>query len=259
MATEPMAAATLYCEKCNKVMNEDNFYQYRTGGKVEICKKCLTMHINNFEPETFLWILEKLDYPYVEEEWNSLRDRAFAKNPLQMNGMSVFGKYLSKMKLRQWKDYGYADSEQIRREIDAKKNALKKIDEINRDEYEKLLKRKLENGEISEAQYMTLADSETMYKEMNANMVHNPTAGAIIAGKPNGLAPSFSSFMAEEELADPSSDLTQEDKVYLAMKWGRFYKPSEWVELERHYTEMINSFDIQDADTTSALILICKT
>ena len=41
-----------------------------------------------------------MDVPYVPEEWNVLRDRAFAKNP-NLTGMSVFGKYLSKMKLRQ--------------------------------------------------------------------------------------------------------------------------------------------------------------
>lgn len=66
-------------------------------------------------------------------------------------------------------------------------------------------------------------------------------------------------FMSEDELIDPASELTIEDKMYLAMKWGRLYKPNEWVELERKYTEMMNSFDIQDSDTTGTLILICKT
>jgi len=60
-------------------------------------------------------------------------------------------------------------------------------------------------------------------------------------------------------LPDPASELTQEDKVYLAMKWGRTYQMSELVELERNYNEMMNSFDIQDADTINTLILICKT
>jgi len=30
-----------------------------------------------------------------------------------MNGMSVVGKYLSKMKLKQWKNYCWADSEKL--------------------------------------------------------------------------------------------------------------------------------------------------
>ena len=45
----------------------------------------------------------------------------------------------------------------------------------------------------------------------------------------------------------------------LAMKWGRLYKPSEWVELEKKYKEMMNSFDIQDSDTEGTLLVICKT
>jgi hypothetical protein len=65
--------------------------------------------------------------------------------------------------------------------------------------------------------------------------------------------------MSEDELIDTSADLTDEDKLYLAMKWGRLYKPYEWVELERIYNEMTESFDIQDADTVNTLVLICKT
>jgi len=42
-----------------------------------------------------------------------LRDRAYAKNPQKMNGMSVVGKYLSKMKLKQWKNYSWADSDKL--------------------------------------------------------------------------------------------------------------------------------------------------
>ena len=67
------------------------------------------------------------------------------------------------------------------------------------------------------------------------------------------------SAIVQGEFENAISELTQEDKVYLAMKWGSLYKPAEWIELERKYNEMTNSFDIQDADTTNTLILICKT
>lgn len=66
-------------------------------------------------------------------------------------------------------------------------------------------------------------------------------------------------FMREDQITDLGANLTEEDKIYLAMKWGRLYKPHEWVVLERSYDEMIRSFDIQDADTINSLILICKT
>ena len=65
--------------------------------------------------------------------------------------------------------------------------------------------------------------------------------------------------MPEDDLIDLGEELTEDDKKYLAMKWGRLYKPAEWVELEKTYKEMTESFDIQDADTINTLILICKT
>lgn len=94
------------CAKCGKPRDEEKyFYSYRNGRKAEQCKDCLTMFVNNFQPETFTWILEKLDYPYLDFEWNALRDKAFAKNP-NLNGQSVLGRYISKMHLSQYKGYG---------------------------------------------------------------------------------------------------------------------------------------------------------
>ena len=104
------------CQKCKRKLKEIQFYTYKDGTKTELCKQCLTMHIDNFDPSTFLWLLEKMDVPYIEGEWNVLRDRAYAKDPLKMNGMSVFGKYLSKMKLNQWKKYSWADTEKLQEE-----------------------------------------------------------------------------------------------------------------------------------------------
>jgi hypothetical protein len=56
-----------------------------------------------------------MDVPYIPVEWNVLRDKAFAKDPYKMNGMSVIGKYLAKMKLKQWNKYGYKDTEKIQK------------------------------------------------------------------------------------------------------------------------------------------------
>jgi len=41
--------------------------------------------------------------------------------------------------------------------------------------------------------------------------------------------------MAEEDIPDLGADLTEEDKKYLVMKWGRYYTPQEWVQLETFY------------------------
>ena len=109
-----------FCSKCRRTMASVNFYTLKSGEKSDMCKNCETMHINNYEPETFLWLLEKYDVPYIPSEWNVLRDRAYQKDPYKMNGMSVFGKYISKMKLKQWKNFNYADSEMLQRQEEEK-------------------------------------------------------------------------------------------------------------------------------------------
>ena len=236
------------CQKCGKVMDEEaQFYLRKDGTRMDLCKKCLTLHIDNFNPETFLWILKDMDLPYIPEEWNVLRDRAFAKNP-NLNGMSVFGKYLSKMKLKQWKQYGWEDSEKLQALNAEKKKAV----EAEREKYEEHLKEQLESGEITESQYKTLVSTSTQNQEQLY-------AQPIVTDAVDNPFGDGSGFMPEDDLVDLGEELTEDDKMYLVMKWGRLYKPAEWIELEKTYKEMTESFDIQDADTINTLILICKT
>ena len=53
--------------------------------------------------------------------------------------------------------------------------------------------------------------------------------------------------------------LTDEDKLALRIKWGKTYKPDEWVQLEKLYNEMMESYDIQSAGHIDTLKMICKT
>jgi len=55
------------------------------------------------------------------------------------------------------------------------------------------------------------------------------------------------------------AELTDEDRLYLRLKWGKAYKPDEWIELENLYNEMMESYDIQTAGHIDTLKLICKT
>ena len=243
--------ASRLCVKCGKSMDENTqFYTYKNGEKTDMCKKCLTMHIDNFNPDTFLWLLEKMDVPYVPEEWNVLRDRAFAKSP-NLNGMSVFGKYLSKMKLKQWKEYSWADTERLK----ALKEERNKIQLAEKEKFEAQIKEQFDNGEITEAQYKTLMSTETQNEDYymgTGPVLHIPAEAAN-----NPFLEQ--NFIDASLLPDPATQLTEDDKIYLAMKWGRLYTPADWIELEKNYNEMMNSFDIQDADTINTLVLLCKT
>ena len=107
---------TYYCDKCHKTMTADSFYvsnnkeKYKNDGVLNQCKKCITMHVDNWDPNTYLWILQECDVPYIPDEWNRLMER-YAKDASKVTGSTILGRYLSKMKLKQYKDYRWKDNE----------------------------------------------------------------------------------------------------------------------------------------------------
>ena len=244
-------AETLSCKKCGRQLKETEFYTDRNKKKLDLCKKCMTMHVDNFDPQTFLWILQQVDIPYVPNEWEIIRNKAIeSKGPDSLNGMSVVGKYISKMKLKQWKDYHWEDTDKLMAQLEERQKAQM----AEQQEYLDDIKEKYENGEISEAEYKTLATSEEKYN----NYLNNPSPVTKVISDTDNF--NEANFLKEDDvIPDLAKELTDDDRKALAIKWGRLYKPTEWIELESMYTEMMNSFDIQDADTINTLILLCKT
>ena len=172
LGQEADASGKCSCKRCGKKMAQINFYTYKDGSKCQMCKPCLTAHIDNFNPDTYLWILEKMDVPYIPSEWNVLRNKAFAKDPKKMNGMSVIGKYLAKMKLKQWNQYCYADTERLQKE--AEDSQVQKTEEELQEQkkFEAELKEKFQAGEISEAEYQTLENSIHLCNKYMESFLH---------------------------------------------------------------------------------------
>ena len=264
------ATEKLTCSRCGKKMAEINFYTYRDGSKCEMCKACLTAFIDNFDPSTFVWILEKMDVPYIPQEWNSLRDRAYAKDPLKMNGMSVIGKYLAKMKLKQWNSYYFKDSDRIQEQLYKEDDNKQKKTEQQKKQFQEQIKEKFDKGQISQAEYKTLVSTETQNEDFNATFRGDAITGVNISNinQNNPYMQALGqlknpyqqdNFIPESDLTDLGADLTQQDKVYLAMKWGRLYTPSQWVSLQKMYKQFMDSFDIQGAARIDTLKKICKT
>lgn len=225
---------TYYCKTCNRTMDEGQFYlskrldKYPQNGKLPECKKCITRHVNNWDPKTYLWILEEIDVPYIEDEWNTLVER-YCKDRSKVTGMTVLGRYLSKMKLKQFRDYSWADTEKIKAEKEAHKR-----DVMARQGY---------SGEEIEA-----AIAAGTLPEKPEGWDEKPDEVADEAPSMDMLEPAFF-----------NDDLTEEDKKHLTIKWGKTYKPYEWVQLEKYYQEMMQSFDIQTPSHEDYLRLICKT
>lgn len=231
-------AETYYCEKCNRTMNGTEFYssnnleKYPNDGKFPVCKKCMTMHVDNWNPDTYLWILQEADVPYVPDEWNKLMEK-YGRDPQSMTGMTILGRYLSKMKLKQFKDYRWKDTEFLQ--------------QMANNKLEQTMKRQgYDAQQIATAiEKSSIAIPEGELKE------------PVYAPPPN--APTEDYFAQQSGKVEQELDLTDEDRTYLRLKWGKTYKPEEWVKLEQLYEEMMASYDIQGAGHKDTLKLICKT
>ena len=233
-------AESFYCEKCNRTMNADQFYgsnnlEKYPEGKMKQCKKCMTMHVDNFNPDTYLWILQECDVPYVPEEWNKLL-ASYARDKSKLTGMTVLGRYLSKMKLKQFKEYRWKDTEFLQ--------------ELANNKIEQTMKRQgYEAAEIAQAIATSTFSVPQGVLEQPVYQEDNPF-----------LASGNDDYFAQQSGADDfDDDLTEEDRTYLRLKWGKTYKPEEWIRLEQLYEEMMSSYDVQGAGHIDTLKLVCKT
>lgn len=221
-----------YCKKCGKTMDDTQFYtsknleKYPPDGKMDICKKCLTMHVDNWNPETYKWILQEIDVPYIKEEWNSLLEK-YGKDPKKVTGLTIIGRYLSKMKLKQWNKYTWADTETLEKDSIDKKVLNMKAQGFTEDEIQE-----------------QLSIDRTPPKPKELEDVQAPV------GTPEYEDP--------EEDDDFGDQLTEEDKLVLRLKWGRGYSWEERVRMEQLYNDMMSSYDIQGAGHKDTLIMVCK-
>ena len=231
---------TYYCEKCNRTMSGDSFYssnnleKYPNDGKFPQCKKCMTMHVDNWNPDTYLWILQEADVPYIPDEWNKLM-MSYARDGKKTSGMTILGRYLSKMKLKQYKDYRWKDTDFLQQMANSKiEQAMKRqgygaaeiADAIQKATFE------VPQGELQEPTFVTPEEQNQFLQE---------------------------DYFDRNQDSDFDDDLTDEDRTYLRLKWGKTYKPEEWIRLEQLYNEMMDSYDIQSAGHIDTLKLICKT
>lgn len=231
-------AETYYCEKCNRTMNSTEFYssnnleKYPNDGKFPVCKKCMTMHVDNWNPDTYLWILQEADVPYVPDEWNKIMEK-YGRDPQSMTGMTILGRYLSKMKLKQFKNYRWKDTEFLQ--------------QMANNKLEQTMKR-----QGYDAQQIA-----TAIEKSSITIPEGKLKEPVYALPPN--APTEDYFAQQSGEVEQELDLTDEDRTYLRLKWGKTYKPEEWVKLEQLYEEMMASYDIQGAGHKDTLKLICKT
>lgn len=236
---------TFFCDKCQRTMRGTEFYgsnnlEKYPEGKLHQCKKCLTMHVDNWDSSTYMWILEECDVPYIPEEWNKLLQK-YASEGKTITGTTILGRYLAKMKLKQFRDYRFKDTEFLQQMADHK--------------VEETMKR----------QGYEAAEIAKVIEQSHISAPERPTPPPLTIPNSNntdsvslGTEDYFAEQNSEYDI-DIAADLTDDDKRYLLLKWGKSYTPEEWVKLEQLYNEMMQSYDIQSAGHIDNLKLLCKT
>ena len=234
-----METKQYYCEKCNRTMGAEQFYssnnleKYPNDGKFLQCKKCITMHVDNWNPDTYLWILQEADVPYIPDEWNKLMAK-YARDPKKVSGMTILGRYLSKMKLKQYQDYRWKDTDFLQELANNKIEQTMKRQGFSAAEITQAIEKasfSIPEGELQEPVYNTTPQDVEQVED----------------------------YFADPHENDFIEDLTEEERIYLRLKWGKTYKPEEWIKLEQLYNEMMESYDIQSAGHIDNLKLVCKT
>lgn len=231
----------IYCQKCHKTLKRGEFYQsnnlekYPDGGTIPICKKCLTMHVDNWNPETFTPILKEVDVPYIPEEWNKLLE-SYGKDKRKVTGMTILGRYLSKMKLKQFKDYRWKDTEFL----------------------QELAEKRLR--ESMERQGKDIQEITTAIEEQKAVIPEKSFEEVVFAeGAPaEDTTSPFGFTQPDQGQTATELGLTEEDVLYLKLRWGKSYTPEDWIWLERFYRNFEKTYDIQTAGHKDTLMKLAK-
>lgn len=258
----------MLCSRCGKNKLLKNFWKKKTGERLDICRDCITMFVDNRDPSTFRWILEEFDVPYVEHSWVELTNKKYLANPSKFGPSSVIGTYIRSMSLGQWQNYRYIDSDKLNKEYREEKA---KEREFIKSQAVENRRRQLQNaysrGEITYAELRTKC-SEDIVIPPNA-MEAEVTLDDLVVDKPLDSEEPYALGSAEDpDLQFVSTiddaerqieeELTDEDIKYLSVKWGTLYKPSEWVYMEKLYDEYAAENELT-TDRRDSLKKICKT
>lgn len=130
--------------------------------------------------------------------------RKYGQNRAEVTGTTILGRYISKMRLKQYKDYRWKDTEFLQ--------------ELANHRIEETMKRQgysaAEIAEAIEKGYAPAPEAPIIIEEPKEEKENDPFGWG-------GINPNTETLSAEE------MGLTDEDVAYLRLKWGNLYKPEE--------------------------------
>lgn len=219
-------AKKIHCSHCQRYFKRSDFYIDKNGNPMTRCKQCMASLIDLNSPSTVMNILEEIDIPFIPYEWNTLRERyeytekngQKTRNPRA--NQSVLGRYIGKMKLTQFKDLVFADTDKLVKEYEDETEIQK---EKVLDEVRQMLDAGYDPSQVFEMmQGKDMDDAEKVAQD------------------------DFGVSLTKDQLRD------------LKMKWGSLYTEEELIRLETFYSEMHESYDISSASHEDYLKQIVK-
>ena len=225
----PKGEGKFFCPTCRKTMEARQFFKTKREGKypagyLQECKSCATMAIDDRDPTTFLSLLKEIDVPYIPKEWRKL---LVNKDP---KGGSIFGKYVSKMRINQFKKYGWADSKNLLE--DEKENLMSALRQSEQSETE---------AEKKAEELLDITTAPVPESKAQARVL-SPSADVMY-----GLTPETSKY-----------DLTQKEIDELYTRWGSGYTEDEYLYLEQFFEDLQEAYIIQDPIAISNAKVISK-
>ena len=228
------------CEKCGRSYEATrNFFKKRTGERYPVCKNCLTLQIDNANPDTFKWILKEFDFPYIEDTWNDIAETEYKKKPASFGPKSVIGMYMRTMNMGQYAKYHWSDTpkfEEKKRQEEQKRVAKIAQAEQFAASRAKELEEKLAAGEISQAEFD----------------FKNP-----LNNEKKNEQPMFKTAALGINEDDILEKMSEEERYQMMLKWGNAYRPSQWVQMETLYRKYENEYELS-VDREETLKQICK-
>lgn len=226
----PKGEGRFFCSTCRKTLDERQFFKTNREGKYQMgylpeCKSCATMAIDDNDPSTFLSLLKEIDVPYIPTEWRKLLVK---KDP---KGGSIFGKYVSKMRINQFKKYRWRDSA--------------KLLEEETEDLMSVLRQQTNSETEAEAEVDKLLSIENVKPEVETRIQARVTAPS--ADSMYGLTPETSKY-----------GLTQKEITELQMRWGTDYDEEQYLRLEQLYNDLQEAYIIQDPIAIQNAQTICK-
>lgn len=230
-----------YCGHCNRTLKKTEFYasnnkeKYPDGFYKE-CKKCAAMHVNPYDTNTFLYLLQEIDVPWIPEEWSLCIDqvlRANGNDAGEVTAQAVLGRYFAHMRLTQYRHYRWKDTEILQQKKEEEMRQALQFEHYTDEEIEDKI-----------ASKKTLPEQPDLSVTYSQNEATDRTQDV------------YAKKIEQEKYFE--EQLTDENRVQLLLKWGPEYNAQEWVQLEQLYNDMMASYDIQTAGHKDTLKLACK-